>query len=477
MQQLRKDRLRHLPVLFAFLGILLFINLFSATDYHLFSVLVRLNVSFSSTPGTRLLLPPVGEIRAATHWLPVQITAELRGVDLAALRSTVFSPVLEPEVMLSLVQSGVGKIVLYQLLKLVGLAALGAAAGLVLGGGRDWKGLLGAAAAGGALILVLATFLYFTYDIQAFENLEYEGMIEAAPWVLNAAWEALGQVEALGERVQAIAGNLYSALQQLEELGPVGLVQADLTVLHVSDIHNNPIAYNFASQVVESFGVDLILDTGDLTDWGTTLEAEITARIQRLGLPYFFVSGNHDSPEVVRRINALPNAKVVAGEVVSIEGLRIAGIGDLVADSYLPTPASVQELAELAERINEKWTAAEERPQIFMVHNHRVAEALSPGLFQVVVYGHTHLWGVKQVENTIYSNAGTTGAAGIRGFQSKEPLPYSLALLYFARGEDGNLALKAVDGVHVTGLGSSFSLQRTFVGDGRNSEGDVEITD
>lgn len=49
----------------------------------------------------------------------------------------------------------------------------------------------------------------------------------------------------------------------------------------------------------------------------------------------------------------------------------------------------------------------------------------------------------------MYSNAGTTGAAGIRGFQAKEPLPYSLSLLYFVRSEDGSLRLEAVDGVHV----------------------------
>ena len=109
-----------------------------------------------------------------------------------------------------------------------------------------------------------------------------------------------------------------------------------------------------------------------------------------------------------------------------------------------------------------------------MVHNHRVAEALEPGLFPVVAYGHTHLWGVQERGNSVYSNAGTTGAAGIRGFQSREPLPYSLSLLYFVRDQQGHLQLQAVDGVHVTGLGTSFSLHRTFI-HGRNSEGDVEL--
>ncbi|NLM54684.1 MAG: hypothetical protein GX195_07115, partial [Firmicutes bacterium] len=63
---------------------------------------------------------------------------------------------------------------------------------------------------------------------------------------------------------------------------------------------------------------------------------------------------------------------------------------------------------------------------------------------------------------------------GIRGFQSREPLPYSLALLHYARNALGKLELVAVDGVHVSGFGSGFSLQRTFTPVGRIRRSDVE---
>ena len=315
-----------------------------------------------------------------------------------------------------------------------------------------------------------------TYDLQAFERLEYEGMIEAAPWALNLAWQTLGRVEELGDRVQTLASNLYSMLQQLENLGPLGLVQADVLALHVSDIHNNPVAYQFAKQVIDSFPVDFVMDTGDLTDWGTALEAEVTSRIEEMRVPYLFVSGNHESPEVLKRLEAIPNCMIINGEEKTILGLRIVGIGDLAANRYLPTTASLGELAALVEELNIRWAQVENRPDIFMVHNHRVAEGLEPGLFPVVLYGHSHLWGLKQLDDTVYINAGTTGAAGIRGLQSKEPLPYSLSLLYFSVQEEGERpVLQAVDGVHVTGLGMSFSLQRTFLEYGRNSSQDVEV--
>ncbi len=474
MYQLTKDRRRQLPVLFVFIGLILFINLLSSTDFRLLSVIVNLKVDLGYPGQTRIVLPPVGQISAPTHWLPVRLSLELKSVDLSLLRTLVFSPTVSSDLVLDQMRASAVQILLYFGLKLVGLGIAGSMFFLYLVGLREPKRLLRGGLFGALIVLFLIMFLYGIYDMNAFERLEYEGMIEAAPWVLNLAWEAFGQVEELGERVQVLASNLYSLLQRVENLGPLGLVKAEVLVLHVSDIHNNPVAYSFAKQVVNSFPVDLIMDTGDITDWGTALEVEIMGRITELEVPYLFVTGNHDSPEVLRMMSTIDNAVLISHEEKTISGLRIAGTGDLVADTYLATPASSAELEAYAQEINALWAGVERRPDIFMVHNHRVAEALEPGLFPVVAYGHTHLWGVQERGGTVYSNAGTTGAAGLRGFQGREPLPYSLSLLYFTRDEEQHLRLEAVDGVHVTGLGTSFSLHRTFI-HSRNSDEGVEL--
>lgn len=474
MRQFTKDRRRHLPVLFVFLGLILFVNLFSAIDYQLLSVMVNLKMEIGYPAQTRIILPPVGQLSASTHWMPVRLSLELKSVDLALLETIVFSPSVNSPALLDGIREGAFRILLLFVLRLVGLGAAGSVFLLYLAGTKRPRKLILGGVSGALVVVLLVIILYSTYDLSGFERLEYQGMIEAAPWVLNLVWDVFGQVEELGERVQVLSSSLYSLLQEVENLGPLGLVQAEVLVLHVSDIHNNPVAYKFAKQVANSFPVDFIMDTGDLTDWGTALEVEIAARIGELNLPYLFVSGNHDSPEVLRKLATIANAVLITGQEQTIRGLRIAGTGDLVADSYLATPASLNELEAYANELNAKWSKVENRPDIFMVHNHRVAEALKPGLFSVVVYGHTHLWGVQEHGSTVYSNAGTTGAAGLRGFQSREPLPYSLSLLYFNRDEEGSLRLEAVDGVHVTGLGTSFSLHRTFIR-GRNSENDVEI--
>ncbi|HXH57505.1 hypothetical protein [Iamia sp.] len=45
-----------------------------------------------------------------------------------------------------------------------------------------------------------------------------------------------------------------------------------MRVLHVSDLHLNPQAFALIERVVDQFGVEVVADTGDINDWGTTFE-------------------------------------------------------------------------------------------------------------------------------------------------------------------------------------------------------------
>ncbi|HHU60952.1 MAG: metallophosphoesterase family protein [Bacillota bacterium] len=475
MEQLEKNRMKYLPILFVFLGIFLFIVLFSSTNYYAFPFTVNLKIELGYPGQTVIILPPIGRISAKTHLMPFILGIELRSVELSLLKSIVFTSPEGIELVLNEIKLSAKKIMVFYILKLMGIGLSGSVFALLFLGVRDGKRLMRAAVIGALTVLLIATSIFIGYDITGFERVEYEGMIEVAPWVLDLVWQSLDQIEELGTRVQVLATNLYTVLQQVENLGPVGLVDADVIVLHVSDIHNNPIAYSFAEQVIESFPVDFVMDTGDLTDWGTALEAEISERISGLDIPYLFVSGNHDSPHVLRKLGEIPNVIIVSAQMEHVHGLLISGEGDLVVNQPLPEPAPINDLKNFAEEIKVKWQGVEIKPDIFMIHNHRVAKNIPPGLFPVVVYGHSHIWGLEEIDGTVYINAGTTGAAGIRGFQSKEPLPYSLSLLYFQFDRERNLVLRAVDGVHVTGLGMGFSLERTFFDHSRNIQEDVEM--
>ncbi|HHT72616.1 MAG TPA: hypothetical protein GX008_02765 [Firmicutes bacterium] len=468
------SRRKYIPALSVIVGALACVGLFSQASYEVAAFVIGLDARIGGAGLTRFVLPPVGSISASTHPLPIQLTVTLQNIDLAVLRTVVFST---PEVLQAVIDTAdewAARILMAYLARLVALGALGAMVGVWLAGVKQLRGLTLAGLTGALLIALIVGLVYATFDQSAFTNPEYHGIIEAAPWMFELVQESLERVEELGQQIQTVAGNLYAVFANLENVGQISLGRVDLLVLHISDIHNNPVAYDFVRQVIGSFPVNFVIDTGDLTDWGTELEAEITTRIRQLNVPYVFATGNHDSPDVVARLRETPNVVLVDEEVQDIMGLRLAGIGDPAAKRYSPEPAGLDELYSIAQAINEHWGRAEDRPDVFIVHNHRVAQQIHPGLFGAVLCGHSHSLEITEREGTVYINAGTTGAAGIRGFQSRNPLPYSLALLHYARSEEGRLTLVAVDGVHVSGLGSGFSLQRTFTEVGRINRIDVE---
>jgi len=300
---------------------------------------------------------------------------------------------------------------------------------------RRWlaAGALGAAA--GCLLLLPA---YATYSVRAFSAARYTGIIEAAPWMIETVQEGLGRVEELGHRLRTIAGNLYTLFERIDHLGDLGLPPADLIVLHGSDLHNNVAALDLVQAVARRFTVDFIIDTGDVTDWATSLEADLAADVGSLGLPYLITPGNHESPLVVERLRATPNVRVLADELVTVMGLRIYGFTDPGASSPSPRAMSPEEAADRARQIAAAVAQLDEPVDIIAVHNHRVAELLPDGLAQAILFGHNHRLAVQTDRPTVRINAGTTGAAGIRGLQSSEPVPYSLVILYFSRRPPGS---------------------------------------
>ena len=59
---------------------------------------------------------------------------------------------------------------------------------------------------------------------------------------------------------------LYRAGESVQSLAP----DADtVRVLHVSDLHLNPQAFDVIEQIVDQFAIDVVVDTGDINDWGT----------------------------------------------------------------------------------------------------------------------------------------------------------------------------------------------------------------
>ena len=103
-----------------------------------------------------------------------------------------------------------------------------------------------------------------------------------------------------------------------------------------SDLHNNLLALPALDRAVGSRPLFFV---GDLTSSGSPFEFNLVRRVVRIGHPFVFVSGNHDSDALVRRM-ALAGGIVLTQRgrlradggygpvVVRVRGLRVAGYAD-----------------------------------------------------------------------------------------------------------------------------------------------------
>ena len=112
---------------------------------------------------------------------------------------------------------------------------------------------------------------------------------------------ALDAVEAAQRSTRALDQELDAQLVGLARLvtDPANLTPlADRPSITIaSDLHNNFLA----EPVLDSAtGDGPLFFAGDLTDRGSPLEAKLVSRVTRLGDPFVFVSGNHDSDSLQR---------------------------------------------------------------------------------------------------------------------------------------------------------------------------------
>src|SRR3546814_1798996 len=74
--------------------------------------------------------------------------------------------------------------------------------------------------------------------------------------------------------------------------------------------------------------VDAVLDTGDVTTFGLPLESRFGSLLQASPVPYIVVPGNHDSPANRAPLPQMTGITVLAGDSVTVGGVRILGLAD-----------------------------------------------------------------------------------------------------------------------------------------------------
>lgn len=389
------------------------------------------SVEFLAHPGsaaTEIALPPLGEIRADTHLAPLTLRATLQSIDADRLSALVRERSVESLVLL-VERAGAEAFRSYALRAWAFAVAGSAVAALVVFRGNR-AAVTGTLAAGTLFVSALGGVTWATYRPEAFREPTYTGSLALAPDLIGPFEEAGARIAAFRSELDRLVRGTVSAYGELAAQ-PAPSIDATV-VLHISDIHASPLGMDFAQQLAGTFQADLVLDTGDITSFGSPVEEAILERIPGFGVPYVFVRGNHDSSSVALQIEALPNGETLDGETITVEGISIAGAAHpLFTPNRLPryTDEEIEAaLAEAGTALSE--SLAGEAPDILAVHDDRMALAMT-GRVPLVLAGHFHRFGSEIIDDTLFLRAGSTGGGGLDTFLVDEPLPLAAEVLYF----------------------------------------------
>lgn len=417
---------------------------------------VSVSVELVPAPGgvTTLAFPPFGAISADTHAGPVTAHIRLSEVDVSALEVLAAEGMPGQEDLDGWIDSAI--------LAVVAAGGRGTLAAVVIAGlvvfavtrSRSlttWVAAAMIVLCVGSIALGVATF-----DATAFSQPTFNGALRYAPGAIELVQDRLADIGGLQREVRSLASDLANYYGVDQSFTGAGTLPDTYRVLHVSDLHLDPVGMQLTLDLARAYDAELIIDTGDISHFGTEQEAAL-AVAQMSQRPYVFVPGNHDAPELIARI-AESGVTVLDGETTTTaRGLTILGIADPASTAPNVEPDSKR----ARERGRELARAyADEYFDIVAVHDPASGPPFA-GRAAVVLSGHTHTPSYKVEDGTVLLGSGTTGGVHFTELRADPHIPHGASILYFSRTEPGRLL--AIDQIEVYGKTRQSSIRRTVI--------------
>ncbi|MBW1600340.1 metallophosphoesterase [Streptomyces sp. JJ38] len=414
--------------------------------------------------GTRINVAPLGALELESHRAPLRLDVDVTRLDPERVGVLVDRPErfsgLQDQVAAD-VRSGTRDLALRSSLAVVlGATALGLAV---------YRRPPRALAAGGLALVLLAgsaASAAATWNPKSVLEPKFSGLLAGAPSLVGNARNIASDFDVYQKELARLVTNmtrLYEAVSTLPTYTPD---PDTIRVLHVSDIHLNPASWSIIDSLVEQYDIDVVIDTGDTMDHGTAAENGFLDPASRLGAPYVWVRGNHDSLTTQEYLRGLDNVHVLDNGVpVEVAGLRIAGMGD---PQFTPD-RSVVAAGDPAERaagraladVLRARAAAGEPVDIAIAHNPVLAEQ-TDGTVPLALAGHTH--NRKQHDlprGTRLMVEGSSGGSGLRAVEGEAPEEVTASVLYL---DQETRKLQAWDEITLGGLGlTSAEINRQYM--------------
>ncbi len=405
---------------------------------------------------TELRLPPLGQISAPTHWSPVTLQAQVEQVDVDRLQTLLNADEPGDRLRQEVAADLEPLLRLFALHALLASAIVGGLVGALFRRRRWTHGLVGATSGLLTVGLVLGG-AWWSYDADAFAEARFEGPLERAPALLATVRRHVDGFDDVRQRMEVLGGQVAELYAAAGTGGVVSTTDDEVRILHVSDIHSNPLGLEVTKQLAERFRVDAVLDTGDVTSFGLPVEARLGELIGQIPTRYILVPGNHDSDENRASLDQVENVELLDGEVTDVRGVRILGIGDPTFTATNQTDSREAAALKRAKRPEVADAVFEASPDVLAVHDPSQAVG-AYGKVPLVVAGHVHQRATTRQGQTLVLTVGSTGATGLGSFMVESDRSYEAEILRFV-----NRRLVSVDRIGFSGVGGGFKVERSLL--------------
>lgn len=419
---------------------------------------------------TLVNVPPLGSLQMNTHSGPLRLNVDVRQLNEPDVKKLVADPTSFdnlPAAAASQVRRGVIEAAIRAIAgALIGSLALGLIAF------RRVKATLAAGAAATVVLAASGLVAALSWNPKSVLEPRYTGLLTEAPSLVGTAQQLVTRFGLYRTELAQLVTNVTRLYDTTADL-PVYQPDPDtVRVLDVSDIHDNPAAWNIMHSIVQQFGISFIVDSGDLTDHGSQAENELASEIAKFKIPYVYIRGNHDSDHTQTAVAKERNAILLTGHEVTVDGLTIIGDGDprFTPDQAVQVPGE-QAVYQVGQQLATAALDLQAEPDIAVVHDPVAATPLA-GAAKLILAGHLHrrvTWMLSS--GTRLFVQGSTGGAGLRALQTNPPTPIEASVLYFDRASG---QLQAWDDITIGGLGATDAqIQRHLAADTTPQDGPV----
>ena len=285
---------------------------------------------------------------------------------------------------------------------------------------------IGAGATAGltAASLALAAGAYSTYNPTKQWAIETEGIFAEA----YANRDLFKGISQKSSRVSSWVSAVLRLVNSIEAGDDTDTGDDEVKFLLVSDIHGIDVG-PILREAVDQYGATAVIFAGDLLNYGTVGELEaagIPESIEAIGVPFIFVTGNHDKTgpndrDVLTRLAKVSNVILMQSDddsytTVALGGVTIGGFND-PRHSFDGQEAS--DVGEQEKAAGDFMAAVPfQELDIAVTHEHiattpinKAANELHP---LVTINGHGHRLDLHTIDNTINIEVGSATAGGLK---------------------------------------------------------------